>query len=77
MNPRIYNPGSCFAGGTLVLAWAIITLKSRSRPNPGLALAAIAAISMLPAYHRQQDLKLLLLAVPACALLWSETSKTG
>jgi hypothetical protein len=77
-DPRIYNPASYFVGGTLVLAWAILTLKSRPRPaNPRLALAAIAALSMLPVYHRQQDLKLLLLTIPACALLWSERSRTG
>lgn len=76
-DPRIYDPASYFVGGTLVLSWAIITLRSRPRPNPRLALAAIAAISMLPVYHRQQDLKLLLLAIPACGLLWSERSKTG
>jgi Glycosyltransferase family 87 len=78
-DPRIYNPASYLVGGTLVLAWAIITLKSRPRrmANPRLALAAIAAISMLPIYHRQQDLILLLLTVPACAMLWSEGSRTG
>lgn len=76
-DPHIYNPASYLFGGTLVLTWTIITLRSRSSPNPRLALASIAAISMLPIYHRQQDLKLLLLTVPACAMLWCERSRTG
>jgi hypothetical protein len=77
-DPRIYNPASYLVGGTLVLVWTIIALKSPPRlPNSRLALAAIAAISMLPIYHRQQDLKLLLLTIPACAMLWSERSRTG
>lgn len=37
-----------------------------------MALAVIAVLSLLPVYHRPYDAKLLLLAVPACAKLWSE-----
>jgi ABC-type amino acid transport system permease subunit len=32
---------------------------------------------MLPFYHRQHDAKLLLLTVPACALLWAGGGWTG
>ena len=41
------------------------------------ALAAIAAISMLPIHHRQHDAKLLLLTYPAGAILWSERGAVG
>ncbi len=72
-NPRIYNPVSYLICGALLLAGAARTLRSRlSLPGAWLALAAIAAISMLPVYHRQYDAKLLLLTVPACAMLWAE-----
>ncbi len=32
---------------------------------------------MLPVYHRQYDAKLLLLTVPACAMLWAEGGWIG
>jgi hypothetical protein len=32
---------------------------------------------MLPVYHRQNDAKLLLLTVPACAMLWAEGGAIG
>ena len=77
-NPRIYNPASYFICGIPLLVWAIITLRSKpSQGNVWLALAAIAALSMLPVYHRQQDTKLLVLAVPACAMLWAAGSVIG
>lgn len=71
--PRFYNLASYLTCGLLLLAGAIRALKSRfTKQNAWIALAAIAALSMLPVYHRAYDAKLLLLAVPACALLWSE-----
>jgi hypothetical protein len=58
--------------------WIVVTLRSRfSIEKAWLALAAIAALSMLPVYHRIYDSKLLLLTVPACALLWSEGRLIG
>ncbi|MGH9590633.1 MAG: glycosyltransferase 87 family protein, partial [Terracidiphilus sp.] len=35
------------------------------------ALAPVAALTMLPVYHRPYDAKLLLLTLPACAMLWA------
>jgi hypothetical protein len=72
-DPRFYNPAAYLICAPLILVWLIATL--RSRPSPDLAwlgLAAIAALSMLPVYHRQHDTRLLLLTVPACAMLWME-----
>jgi hypothetical protein len=72
-DPRIYNPASYLICGALLLVWSIRTLRLRfSLASAWLALAAIAALSMLPVYHRQYDAKLLLLTVPACAMLWAE-----
>ncbi|MGA9670667.1 MAG: glycosyltransferase family 87 protein [Terracidiphilus sp.] len=77
-DPRIYNMASYLAFLPLLLVWAFFTLKSpRSQSTTWLAIAAIAAFSMLPVYHRQQDTKLLLLTVPACAMLWSEGGLTA
>jgi hypothetical protein len=36
------------------------------------ALAAVVPLTMLVTYHRCYDAKLLLLSVPACAMLWAE-----
>jgi hypothetical protein len=77
-SPLVYNPVAYVVCAPLLLAWAFVTLRSRPTPrNLWLALAAIAALTMLPVYHRQNDAKLLLLTVPACAMLWAEGGLTG
>lgn len=70
-DPHFYNPVSYAIGGGLILAWAVVVLRRRFTMEGGLfALAAIAVLSLLPVYHRSNDAKLLLLAIPACAMLW-------
>ncbi len=77
-DPHAYDLASYLLCAPLFLVWGFITLRSRvSTTSAWLALAAIAPLSMLPVYHRQYDAKLILLAVPACALLWSRRGKTG
>jgi hypothetical protein len=77
-DPHIYNPISYLIFGLLLVVWVLTTLRSRSSPAlTWLALAAIAPLSMLPVYHRLGDAKLLLLAVPACAMLWAEGGLIG
>ena len=77
-DPRIYNPVSYLVFAPLLLVWAFITLRSRPAPRrTWLALAAIAALTMLPVYHRQTDTRLLLLTIPACAMLWAEGGLIG
>lgn len=72
-DPRFYNLASYLTCGLLLVAGAVRAMKSRfSKENAWLALAAMAALSMLPVYHRAYDAKLLMLVVPACALLWRE-----
>jgi hypothetical protein len=41
------------------------------------ALAFLSALTMLPVYHRHHDAKLLMLSVPACALVWSWDRRWG
>ncbi|MGA3161690.1 MAG: glycosyltransferase family 87 protein [Terracidiphilus sp.] len=71
-DPRIYNPASYLFCGALLLAWAVRTLRSSySQAIAWIALAVIVPLTMLVTYHRPWDAKLLMLTVPACALLWA------
>jgi hypothetical protein len=77
-DPHVYNMASYLVCGPLLLVWIIAAARSRfSTARAWLALAAIAALTMLPVYHRQYDTKLLLLTVPACAMLWAEGGVVG
>ena len=77
-DPNFYNPLTYLVFGSLLLVWMIVTLRTRSAaPKHYLALAAIAALSMLPVYHRPHDAKLLLLTLPACAMLLHEGGAIG
>jgi hypothetical protein len=77
-DPRFYNTASYLISALLASVWAVVTL--RCRPSPArtwLALAAVSALTMLPFYHRQLDTVLLLLTIPACAMLWAEGGLIG
>jgi len=77
-DPRIYNAVSYLVCASLLVVWGVVTLRSRSSPaRAWLAIAAIAALSMLPVYHHLMDTKLLLLTVPACAMLWAQGGSIG
>jgi len=77
-DPRIYNSVSYLVCGAMLLAWSVRTLRSRfSQSRAWLALAAVTALTMLVTYHRPYDAKLLLLTVPACAMLWAEGGPLG
>ena len=77
-DPRIYNPATYLVCAPLLLVWAFCTLRYRRSPRTTwMALAAIGALSMLPVYHRQSDAAVLLLAIPACAMLWAERNAMG
>jgi hypothetical protein len=77
-DPQIYNPVSYLVCGTLLLVWWIHTLRSGfSQRRAWLALAAVVPLTMLVTYHRPYDAKLLLLTVPACAMLWAEGGFVG
>jgi len=77
-NPKFYNTASYLVCAPLFLAWAIAAVrKPATRKNLYFGLAAISPMTMLPVYHRQYDAKLILLAVPACFLLWARRGRTG
>lgn len=75
-NPHAYNLASYVICAPLLIIWAIATWRSRpSRENAWFGLASIAAFTVLPVYHRQYDAKLIMLAVPALAILWERRDK--
>ena len=77
-NPRVYNSITYVICGVMLLIWAIVTVRLRPiQARSWLALAAITPLSMLPIYHLQHDAKLLILTIPACAMLWSEGGIIG
>ena len=72
-DPRVYNSITYLVCGPLLLLWTIATLRSPFlKTRAWLALAVIVPLTMLGTYHRLWDAKLLLLTVPACAILWAE-----
>ncbi len=76
--PKIYDLVTYLVCGAFLLIWILRTVKLRgSRAHVWLGLAAVMAPTFLITYHRGQDAKLLLLAVPACAMLWSKRGETG
>ena len=77
-DPHIYNPATYLVCGSILLLWAILTLRSRSSQTSAWgALAAIVPLAMLVTYHRPYDAKLLMLAIPVCAILWPERGLIG
>jgi hypothetical protein len=77
-DPHAYNLASYLVCGGLILVWAFTTLRSRfTVSNAWLALATAAPLTLLVTYHRPYDTKLLLLTIPACAILWAEGGAVG
>jgi hypothetical protein len=76
-SPKVSDLATYLICGPLLLFWLFLNLKPGGPTRVWLALASIAPLSLLPVYHRQYDAKLLLLAVPACALLWSRRGILG
>lgn len=71
-DPAFYRLAAYLLCAPALLYWAFLTLRApSSETRAWLAMGVIAPLTMLPVYHRPYDAKLLLLAIPACALLWS------
>ena len=71
-DPRFYNVASYLICGLLLIVWLTVTLRSRPSGNRDLlALAVIAPLTLIVTYHRVYDAKLVMLTVPACAMLWT------
>jgi len=77
-DPRFYNPASYLVCGALLLAWLVRTLRSSYSPAKAwIALAGIVPLTMLVTYHRPWDAKLIMLTIPACAMLWFKGGPIG
>lgn len=77
-DPRFYNLATYLLCGALLLAWSIWTLRTRfSIPNAWLALATVVPFTLLITYHRLWDAQLIMLAIPACSLLWKQGGRLG
>ena len=77
-DPHFYNSVTYLICGALLLVWVITTVRASLNPRSfWLGLASISALTTIPIYHRLGDAKLMILAVPACAMLWAEGSKAG
>lgn len=71
-DPRVYNPASYLVCGALLLLWVVRSFKGPlTHRRALLALAAAVPLTILVTYHRAYDAKLLLITIPACAMLWS------
>jgi hypothetical protein len=70
--PSFYQAAAYLLCAPLLVYWGYLTIRrGPSQEAAWLGLAAIAPLAMLPVYHRPYDAKLLLLTVPACAILRS------
>jgi hypothetical protein len=78
LNPAVYNTIAYLVLAPLVIVWVRAMRKSGDRGLAGwIGLGAAVPITLLFGYHRQYDTRLLLLAVPACALLSRAGNRMG
>jgi hypothetical protein len=77
-NAAFYNSVSVAICAPLILVFLFTATQVKSSPKTiWLGLATIAVLSLLPLYHRPHDAKILLLTIPACAMLWAEGGLTA
>ena len=77
-NPRAWNLITWCICAPLLLLWGYRIMRSRSAgPAIWISLAGAAPLTILPTYHFQHDTKLLLIAVPACAMLYARHNRVG
>jgi len=75
-NPPFYNAASYAV--CMVMIAALIALRRRSALSANgrwMLMAFASALTLLPVYHRQYDAKLLIVTIPACAVLWSHKGR--
>ncbi|MDR5727418.1 MAG: hypothetical protein RB191_08330, partial [Terriglobia bacterium] len=71
--PSFYNPATYLVCAPLFLLWARRVSRTRlSADGAWLAIAAVVPLTMLVTYHRTYDAKLIMLTVPACAMLFAK-----
>ena len=77
-DPGFYNGLSIAICAPLILVFLFVAMRlQRSQKGIWLGLATATVLSLLPLYHRPHDAKILLLTIPACAMLWAGGGLTG
>ena len=77
-DPMFYNPLVFLVCSLLLAFWGFKSVRAEmSMANHWFGLAVAAPLTMLFSYHRPYDAKLLLLAIPACSMLWAGGGKAG
>ena len=75
-NPAFYNLVSYGICLLILIAIGWIAIRWQpARETRWLAMASVAALTMLPVYHRLYDAKILLLTIPACAILFKQSGR--
>jgi hypothetical protein len=75
-DPHFYNLVSYSIVAPLLVVWGYFTIKAKKTArNLWLGIATVTPLSLLPLYHHVYDAKILLLTIPACALLRTEGNK--
>ena len=75
---HFFNSAAYAICGMLLLIWSAKTLRSRFSPGwLGSPSPPSRSLTLLPVYHRTYDARLVLLTVPACAILWKEGGPLG
>jgi hypothetical protein len=70
-DPGFYNPVSYAVAGVPILIWLLALWQSKASCGVNwLALSPASVLVLLPVYHRNYDARLMLLLVPACAMVW-------
>jgi hypothetical protein len=74
--PGFYNVTSYLVCGVMMVVAIVVMVRRQPGENARwLGMAFAAALTLLPVYHRQYDAKLLILTIPACAVLWSQRTR--
>lgn len=77
-DPHFYNPITYAICAGVLVVFSVRTLRLRlTERSVWLAVATIIPLTLLITYHRSYDARLLLLAIPACSLLWAEDGGSG
>lgn len=77
-DPRLDNLVSYLVCVPLLFVWAVGSLRSSgSKLQLWIGIAAVLCLTMLVTYHRPYDAKLLLLTIPATAMLWARGGRVG
>jgi hypothetical protein len=71
-DPHFYNLVTYAVSLLLLVILLLVSFRSKAVRDNWSGAASIGALTLLPMYHRLYDSKLLMLAIPACAIFWKK-----